>query len=326
MKIPRIKRAWYGLKQLFTPNRKSTATPYPVPSQQEESVPEPAPEISHTQPVYDKAKTVRDNAQLENLPAEIRRHILSTLKYEELRALVHASSVYHQQYVLDRQHILCECLKTTLGNNITDACAVFQSGLAGFLETRTQEKNLQFLESYRNHRYSPHYLKSLTLDEVISIVIFHFSIIKPLAWYYTGWAMDNLSQETKDPQTHEPLSITEEQRLVRSLYRFQLYCNLFGVSRYPFDQEFLSIRPADFLGLFLNIYEPWEVEEFLCFHVFVTKKFNQVFDDIAWDVHEDNPKFDGQLRAPLPEGAFDLEGQFLIGNFSSMALVQRLTT
>lgn len=126
--------------------------------------------------------------------------------------------------------------------------------------------------------------------------------------------MDNLSQETKDPQTHEPLRITEEQRLVRSLYRFQLYCNLFAVSRYPLDQDFLSIRPAHFLGLFLNIYEPWQVEELHYIHLFVTKKFNQVFDDIAWDVHEDNPKFDGQVRAPLPKGAFDLEGQSLISD------------
>ena len=76
----------------------------------------------------------------------------------------------------------------------------------------------------------------------------------------------------------------------------------------------------------MSTYEPWGAEEFVCIHNFVAKKFDRVFDDIAWDVHEDNPKFDGQLRAPLPEGAFDLEGQFLIGNFSSMALVQRLTT
>lgn len=306
MKQIRIKRVWHGLKKLFT-NCKSTTAPHvdstQIIAQYKTSLPVSVPEGS-------QAKPVRNELLLEYFPAEIRRHLLSTLEYEGLKALAHASPVYHQQYLLDRQYLLCRCLETALGCNFFDACVVFQSGLASFLETRTQEKIIQFLDSYQNYRYSPHFLKVLTLDEIISIITFHFSIIKPLAWYYTGWAMDNLSKETKNPQNHWPLSITVEARLVRALYRFQLYCNLFGVSRYPFFQRALRIRPVDFLGLFLNIYEPWEAEDFLCVHMFVTKKFNQVFDDIAWDVHQDNPKFDGQNRPPTPEGAFDFEGQF----------------
>lgn len=125
--------------------------------------------------------------------------------------------------------------------------------------------------------------------------------------------MDNLSGETKNPPNHWPLSITEETRLVRALYRFQLYCNIFGVGCYPFRQCRLDIRPVDFLGLFLGIYEPWEAEEFLCVHLFATERFNKVFDDNAWDVHQDNPKFDGQDRPHTPEGAFDFDSKILKG-------------
>ena len=285
-------------------------TPHVGPGSQEKAAPVPVPENFQTQSVYEQAEVVRDNVHLECLPTKIRRHILSMLKYEELKALVHASSVYHQQYVLDRHYILFQCLKATLGGNIIDACAVFQSGLAGFLETRNQEKIIQFLESYRTHHHPSHSLDTLTLDQLISMATFHFTIIKPLVWYYPGWAMDNLSREIKDPPSHGLLSIIEETRLVRSLYRFQLYCNLFGVGRYPFRQRLLKFSSVDFLRLFLNTYEPWEAEELVCIHTFVAKNFDKIFDGIAWDVHEDNPKFNVQDRPPTPKGAFDLEGQF----------------
>ena len=144
-------------------------TPHVGPGSQEKAAPVPVPENFQTQSVYEQAEVVRDNVHLECLPTKIRRHILSMLKYEELKALVHASSVYHQQYVLDRHYILFQCLKATLGGNIIDACAVFQSGLAGFLETRNQEKIIQFLESYRTHHHPSHSLDTLTLDQLISM-------------------------------------------------------------------------------------------------------------------------------------------------------------
>lgn len=45
-------------------------------------------------------------ASLEDFPAEIRRHILSMLELDELKVLVRASPVYHQQYLLDRRYLL----------------------------------------------------------------------------------------------------------------------------------------------------------------------------------------------------------------------------
>lgn len=96
MKRQRKKNAWYGFKRLFTPNRKPTATLHVGPGPQEKAAPVPVPENFQTQSVYDQAKIVRDTVHLEGLPAEIRRHILSMLKYDELKALVHVSPVYHQ--------------------------------------------------------------------------------------------------------------------------------------------------------------------------------------------------------------------------------------
>ncbi|ODM19351.1 hypothetical protein SI65_05969 [Aspergillus cristatus] len=210
-----------------------------------------------------EAKPTRTHLLLENLPAEIRRHLLFTLEYEELKALVHASPVYHQQYLLDRHSVLSNCLQMVLGSNTIDA------------------------------------------------------FIKPLAWHYTEWALDNIAKETKeetketgDEQAHKPLSRTEEAGIVRALYRFQLHCNLFGVSQYNFfRQRRLKFLDVDILNIFFRVFEPWDVEEIACIYTFTKAKYNQIFDDIRWDVHQENPKFEAQRRPPTPDGAFDFDSE-----------------
>lgn len=173
----------HEFKRLFTTHRAVThASP-------QASIPEPLPE---------------DPTLLEILPAEIRRHVLFTLEYKELKALVHASPIYHQQYLLDQQRILCECLEATLGGIIVDAYAAYQSYLIDFLDTRSPESVTNFLESYKDSRSSMYQNSSLkklfTMDEIISMISFHFSIVIPLIRSYTGWALSNLAKETKmDP-------------------------------------------------------------------------------------------------------------------------------
>lgn len=250
---------------------------------------------------------IQVNAPLENLPAEIRRYLLSMLEYGGLRALVHASPVYHQQYLLDRQHLLCECLATILGGDAIDAYAVYRSGLIEFSISRTEEEITRFLEAYQDHRSKlPQYsfLKTLTLDEAISMVTFHCAVIKPLIQHYTYWALGNLTKETKEIQYNGPLSGAEETRLARALYRFQLYCNLFGVSKYRVGcQQLFEFEDADILRIFIGIYEPWEVEEIACAYAFTKEMFDQVFDDIRW--------------SPTLQGAFDFDSacQFCITSF-----------
>lgn len=136
MRRPRLARdciqgAWHRVKwslKLCTPDSKpAEATQIAKP---EASVPVPVPVPEEAQ-----AKLVQNNELLESLPAEIRRHLLSTLEYDRLKALVQAFPVYHQQYLLGRQHLLCKCLEMTLGSNIiVDAWAVHQSSLDDFSE------------------------------------------------------------------------------------------------------------------------------------------------------------------------------------------------
>lgn len=132
------------------------------------------------------------------------------------------------------------------------------------------------LESSQNHRTctssrnSTKFIKTLTLNDVMTMVAFQFSIIKHLTQYYANWVLNNLTQETYNPQM----------RLVRALYRFQLHFNLFGVSNFT---QMLEFRNMDVLRIFFCIYEPWEVEEIACVYTFTRTVVDQVCKNIRFE-------------------------------------------
>ena len=72
------------------------------------------------------------------------------------------------------------------------------------------------------------------------------------------------------------------------------------------SQPRLGFQSVDILKIFICIFKPWEVEEIACIYTFAKEKYDQIFRDIRWDVHEGKPKFEGQ-RPPTPEGTFDLD-------------------
>ena len=312
MKSP--KEIWYGFRQLLAP-----PTPRVGPTQSMISMqgpePEPEPEPGPG-PEKSQRKIPCSSAPLENLPAEIRRYLLFTLDYEELKTLINASPIYHQQYLLDRQCLRRSCLERTLGYFSADACAVYESGMDDFLKARTPKSVAHLIDSYEENLSLSHYsfLSELTMDEVMSMFSFHVSIVIPLAKSYTTWALNNLAKVTgKDPpQSHdELLSRTEEIRLVRALYRLELYCNLFGASHNRRHSRHTVWEYGDEKDLFerlLHMYEPWEVEEMACAFTFSQQKYDQIFKDIHHDVHGSNPYYGGRYP-PTPPGAFDFDSE-----------------
>ncbi|KAB8214643.1 hypothetical protein BDV33DRAFT_195900 [Aspergillus novoparasiticus] len=287
------------------------STSDPTPAATAGSMPTPVP--GKLQKRVD-CNTLYHNAPVEDLPPEVRHHLLSMLELETLWALVHASPVYHQQYLSARRHLLCSGLQTTLCSATIDACAVYRSRLVDFSHSRTKEKVNMFLQSYQDQRDSSLYSvpsEMANVDQLVDLAAFYFSIVKPLAQYYTSWTLGNLATETDKPRSGEPLSKMEETRLIRALYRFQLCCHLFGVGCHKSAQiQRLSFDSVEIGTIFLDLFEPWEVEEISCIYTFSKERYNQTFNDIRWDVHEENPKFEGQ-RPPTPEGAFDLDNSWI---------------
>ncbi|RMD40650.1 hypothetical protein DV735_g4461, partial [Chaetothyriales sp. CBS 134920] len=200
-------------------------------------------------------------APLEQLPPEVRRLLLSMLAFEELRALVHASPFFHQQYLAD-----------------LDAWAVVRSGSASFSETRGREDIIELLKSYQDRRAASSSRDSilmeeiLTEDDAVAMAAFFSSTIEPLRKTYVTWALANLSRETKDKHIggaqdfddpEDPcrrLSITEETRLTRA------------------QRQRIPFRAADIRRVFFYLFAPWEVEEMLCFYVFVKETYEDIFE------------------------------------------------
>ncbi|KFG83078.1 hypothetical protein MANI_021512 [Metarhizium anisopliae] len=250
---------------------------------------------------------------LEGLPPEVHRLLLSMLGIDEMRALVSSSPVIHARYLVDRRYLLCRSLDNTLGCVSIDALAVFRSSSADFAKSRTRENVTGFLKLYQHQRGAteqPLLPQDVGEDEAVGVVMFHNSIVQPLARYYFTSSLGNLAREQGALQSREPPSRTEETRLMRAMYRFQLSCNLFGRGKHaPTLNPPLGFESAEILRLFLCLFEPWEVEEIACINTFATEKYDRIFSDIRLDVHEENPKFDGQ-RPPTPDGAFDFDNSW----------------
>jgi hypothetical protein len=232
---------------------------------------------------------------LETLPAEIRRQIIYLPGFADLRSLVHASPVFHQQYVLDRRSILSACLDSMLGGVIVDAYAVHKTiWLRRMFNNRAEPGILalrpyQSQESFSTQRQS--LATELTLDQLIDMFTFHSLVLEPLVPIYTEWALANFPQENGDKshrsRQHQPLSGMEEMRLMRALYRFQLFCNLQGLGRHIERKNFLPFviasTAADKLNKFFCWFEPWEVEEIICIHTFAMDKLSGIFCEVYVD-------------------------------------------
>ncbi|KAJ4028950.1 hypothetical protein NW761_014279 [Fusarium oxysporum] len=141
-------------------------------------------------------------------------------------------------------------------------------------------------------------------DEIISIAAFHSSVIRPLMNHYISWTRANMELLS----TPKEISRTEERRIMRGLYRFQIFSNLFGATKdvgLHYGDSFLGAEER--LGLFLDDFTAWEIEEMLCINAFMHAKYDRVFEEVQWDLHPDNPSFDALRTGPhTPPGAFHL--------------------
>lgn len=274
--------------------------------------------LEHTKVESLPARRHQD-ATLESLPPELRRQLLFALGFAELRSLVHASPIFHQQYLLDRKSILSQWLTSALGSVLPEACAVYRADVVGLLDLKSSarpEAVRRFHQSWRVRSWSSEYTiaaEDFSGDELACIASFHWSVVRPLVSKLYRWALGNLTaQLQKDPerQHYDALSAAEETRIMRALYRFQLCCHLFGnANRAQPDwwiQEWGHKEELHVPEMFESI-EPWEIDEIVCIYEFARDKFLEVFRSIQKDVHPDNPRFDDQRRPPTPDGAFELD-------------------
>lgn len=234
---------------------------------------------------------MQHDAPIEALPAEIRRQILLSLDVEELRTLVRASPVFHQQYRLDRRFILYHRLESSLGRAVVEACVLHRATAIGSLPPnapgRTEAIRHFGVETWPARCSDAPYSVAgggFTADEVGSMVLFHSTVIRPIAQEYATWALELLSKQTQRDRPQIPLSRYEETRVARALYRIQLICFLWGsASDNPGWAYAARLSPKD---LFQSI-EPWEIEEMVCIYIFLHLTYDKTFIAIRWELHPD---------------------------------------
>ncbi|KAF5582554.1 hypothetical protein FPANT_8485 [Fusarium pseudoanthophilum] len=250
-------------------------------------------------------------SRIERLPFEIRNEILLAVdSIADLSSVVHASPTFYQQFRLDRAFWLWHCLKQELGNVLVDAYTVDLLNKTEFQSTRTRQKVLLYVEDYKHQRSEG--IESLAQppeEDVIRITSFHASAIRYLMQEYTAWTHANL-EGLSEPKG---LSSTETRRIARGLYRFQIFCSLFGPAsggdNYFYDDMILNADRR--LQQLLDLYEAWEIEEILCINAFVHAKYRPLLEQVEWDLNPDNPSFDDKRSGPYtPPGAFPLASRF----------------
>jgi hypothetical protein len=201
--------------------------------------------------------------RIQNLPPEVRRHLLSLLNLTQLKLMVRASPTLHQQYRHDRTYILCRSLEETLRTVTVDAYAVqwitsnrrTDVDIAGFLKQTYSQPSASLVGR-------------VTQDEAVNMVKFYTSIQSAIA-DFAHWALE-------EDVLH--LSRTEMMRLTRAVYRYQLLCLIADPSATatPRDTKEATIDTL------IDIFEPWEVEEIFSFLQFAEHMHADAMRFVQW--------------------------------------------
>ncbi|KAH6623230.1 hypothetical protein F5144DRAFT_657627 [Chaetomium tenue] len=224
------------------------------------------------------------------LPAELRDLILSHIvDLSDLSALVHASPVFYQQYRFGRERLLCQCLKRTLGSVFVDAYIRQASSRA--VEQRVAKLHVQpkrfsairpVLRDYMELHISSQFVPAedvafqrCSIDDITNIASFYLGVVHPLMTDCATLFLQNLG--TQEPPELGSLRDMERTRLLRALYRFQIFQDLLD-----FDHTLRT--------WFLGIFHPWELEEVHCIDQLVRAKHNWVFDSHITQMNPTTPK------------------------------------
>ncbi|KAF2271915.1 uncharacterized protein EI97DRAFT_470811 [Westerdykella ornata] len=239
-------------------------------------------------PVNDPPSTFsKPLSKLESLPAEIRLAVLLNLDINGLKALVHASPLYHQLYRAYRWSTLRGVFAKTLRDVVPDAIAESASRVIKAKELGAFSENYQRLRTLGSRAITD---DDVSEDRVVEMVRFYRCIIHPLIEAYAQWAQEELEMK-------EPLSLSEQARITRGLYRIQLFFNV--MSRENSRSVWVYFGSEYVLHWFFCRYKPWEIEEILCVHAFAMHMYDRILREIHDDVRPSWPKFTDPERKAL---------------------------
>ncbi|KAH6614671.1 hypothetical protein B0J18DRAFT_439891 [Chaetomium sp. MPI-SDFR-AT-0129] len=218
------------------------------------------------------------------LPTEVQRQILFLLPTDALFACIRASAIFWRAYQANERALLWNILTRELGGVIVESCTLQRLIAVFALENPSDEAREEAVERYEpahnamSQCYMPPWLgETLTDGEVRLMAKEYLTLIRPATKLYTNWALENLAGDTLTSRMERPsLSLSERRRVARGLYRFEMYCQLYGEheNRDAKDSDWVLFFPDHFS--FMELWEPWQIEQFRTVYLFEVDVYARV--------------------------------------------------
>lgn len=220
----------------------------------------------------------RSDLRLDGLNRSVRQHLMTYFTLKDLARIIHVSPVFWQDFCSKRRDLLLRALKNTLGPYVTDAYAVHQTSSASFQLSRTTGTVTDFLgwfKAVREPRELIELCKEISEEDCLNMASFHNRVVQPLIERYVANASRTLDDlKVTNFMESAPLSGVEMARLYRGFYRFELACMFYG--RVHIDAGENLFSGADIVQNYFRIFEPWEVQEIFCVHLFVKERYRAI--------------------------------------------------
>jgi len=225
---------------------------------------------------------------LEKLPAELKVLILRNCPdVTTLKALTLSSPSYYHTYLDQRRVVLSNVIHNTLQPSLFfEVFSVFEA-----LRFQEDEGSISrvseikaFLLKYHEAREKGIYPSTiLELEVLVPIAQFQLKIEAIVKHYCQPILAGN--PLTRERQTSsDAITISEVSRLYRGLYRFELFCLLFGERKYDLEDDDWGVWARGFnvltiSRLYLSKLTAWEVEEIVCVGKYILDTYDRILGD-----------------------------------------------
>lgn len=242
---------------------------------------------------------------LESLPPELIWGIFDHVTdLGTLKAIVVASPVFHNNYLMRRHLILKRVIRETLGEAILpEALAIVANGPASAIPECQNPQDLRDLVVFtqlsvlsRDGVYGDYTAKlsieDLPPDKVEVLAALHFAI----EFFIIGVCILAASKFGSLAGGHRyVLTLIERGRLLRAIYRFQFYNSLSETANKPEVEALGFSLPSEFDDfhpprLFIDLLSQWELEELSCVVVWFSLFYAHTFEESAEESSEQDRK------------------------------------
>ena len=279
-------------------------------------------------------------AHLHQLPLELLLSILCSVDLpKDLHSLISASPPCLHAFASNRSQILSSVLRNAIPPGaLRDALAIWHvPSYSPLSESERCEKEQlerdrleqgrrglkQFLERYfsADPIEFPIDMPNLVALCRLQTLVSRFAHDLFLRSAHLLLSNDNLVQENGrssdevESRLFAPLSRTEQSRLYRAFFRYELYCRMFP--RAPNSLRKSIFRGQDQFRLFLSRMEPWEVEEMSCVHNYFTSLVGKFVDNLEDQVVQAVLTLPGVSRVGNRPSSPDLPKRRRIGGMAT---------